>query len=117
MGGASSNLRKMLSEEAARVRGERKEGESADLTLGELLKYQVPGGFEEDVRVIHPAVMWVLDRDKKGAFADEDLHEFAQEMGVYTNAWMRVDWTAWCTHSASHVYATTTGALEHWYEF
>ena len=92
MGGASSNLRKMLSEEAARVRGERKEGESADLTLGELLKYQVPGGFEEDVRVIHPAVMWVLDRDKKGAFADEDLHEFAQEMGVYTNAWMRVDW-------------------------
>ena len=69
------------------MRGERKEGESADLTLGELL-IPSPGGFEEDVRVIHPAVI-VLDRDKKGAFADEDLHEFAQEMGVYTNAWMR----------------------------
>ena len=79
----------MLSEEAARAR-RAEGGESADLTLGELLKYQVPGGFEEDVHVIHPAVMWVLDRDKKGALRTRTCT--VAWRWAATNAWMRVDW-------------------------
>lgn len=89
MGGSSSNLRKMLSEEAARVRGDRGEGDDPGLVLGELLKYEVPGGFEEDVNVVHPAVLWVLDRDKDGRFSDDDIHAFAEMMGEYTKMWLR----------------------------
>ena len=92
MGGASSNLRKLLSEEAARVRGERGEGADPALTLGEMIKFEVPGGFADEVRVVHPAVLWTLDRDKKGGFSDEDLHVFANEMGIYTNMWTRNEW-------------------------
>ena len=79
----------MLSEEAARVRGERGEGDDPALVLGEVLKYEVPGGFEEDVALTHPAVLWVLDRDKDGRFSDDDVHAFADMMGEYTKMWLR----------------------------
>ena len=37
-------------------------------------------------------MLWTLDRDKKGGFSDEDLHVFANEMGIYTNMWTRDEW-------------------------
>ena len=92
MGGASSNLRSMLSEEASRVRGERVAGEPSGLRLSEMLKFKVPDEFEGDVVVPHIATLWVLDRDKDGRFSDEDIHAFADEMGKYTHGLVREDW-------------------------
>ena len=92
MGGASSNLRSMLSEEASRVRGERFAGEPSGLRLSEMLKFKVPDEFEGDVVVPHIATLWVLDRDKDGRFSDEDIHAFADEMGKYTHGLVREDW-------------------------
>ena len=87
MGGASSNLRSMLSEEASRVRGDRLAGEPSGLRLSEMLKFEVPDEFAGDVVVPHIATLWVLDRDKDGRFSDEDIHAFADEMGclLYTS--------------------------------
>ena len=79
----------MLSEEAARARGERDEGDDPALVLGEMLKCKVPGGFEDDVHLVHPAVLWVLDHDKDGRFSDDDVHAFAEMMGEYTKMWLR----------------------------
>ena len=79
----------MLSEEAARARGDREEGDDPALVLGELLKCKVPGGFEDDVNLVHPAVLWVLDHDKDGRFSDDDVHAFAEMMGEYTKMWLR----------------------------
>jgi hypothetical protein len=79
----------MLCEEAARVRAPRDAGEDPGLVLGELLRYQVPGGFATDVQLVHPAVLWVLDRDKDGRFSDKDIIAFADEMGEYTTMWLR----------------------------
>jgi len=92
MGGASSNLRAMLSEEASRVRGERLAGEPSGLRLSEMLKFEVPDEFAGDVVVPHIATLWVLDRDKDGRFSDEDIHAFADEMGKYTHGLVREDW-------------------------
>ena len=92
MGGASSNLRSMLSEEASRVRGERLAGEPSGLRLSEMLKFEVPDEFAGDVVVPHIATLWVLDRDKDGRFSDEDIHAFADEMGKYTHGLVREDW-------------------------
>jgi hypothetical protein len=92
MGGASSNLRSMLSEEASRVRGDRLAGEPSGLRLSEMLKFEVPDEFAGDVVVPHIATLWVLDRDKDGRFSDEDIHAFADEMGKYTHGLVREDW-------------------------
>lgn len=92
MGGASSNLRAMLSEEASRVRGERLAGEPSGLRLSEMLKFEVPEEFAGDVVVPHIATLWVLDRDKDGRFSDEDIHAFADETGKYTHGLVREDW-------------------------
>ena len=97
MGGASSNLRSMLSEEASRVRGPRNAGEPPGLRLSEMLKFEVPDEFVGDVVINHSATLWVLDRDHDGVFSDPDIHQFADEMGKYTHGLVREDWRDYLT--------------------
>ena len=88
MGGGSSRLRKILTEEMDRVRTvERKPGESPALKLTEILNFTAPGDLEQYVELNHPAVLWVLDADKDGMFGEEDIHSFAWMMGEYTKDW------------------------------
>ena len=51
-----------------------------------MIKFEVPGGFADERGIPQAST---LDRDKKGGFSDEDLHVFANEMGIYTNMWTR----------------------------
>ena len=71
------------------MRATREPGVDPALVLGEVLRFEVPGGFDEDVQLAHPAVLWVLDRDKDGRFSEADIHAFADEMGEYTKMWTR----------------------------
>lgn len=88
MGGGSSRLREMLTEEMNRVRTvERKPGESPALKLTEVLNYTAPGELDQYLEINHPAVLWVLDADKDGMFGEEDIHSFAWMMGEYTKDW------------------------------
>ena len=88
MGGGSSRLREMLTEEMNRVRTvERKPGESPALKLTEVLNYTAPGELDQYLEINHPAVLWVLDADKDGMFGEEDIHSFVWMMGEYTKDW------------------------------